>query len=71
MKTPKDILIELREVIPYRIDSCLDPYIEEAMEMYAKEYAEEALKELFTEEQMKESYEKGANTAADDILGRI
>jgi|TARA_B110000483_G_scaffold227485_1_gene289289 hypothetical protein len=37
MKTKKEIIQAIVEEIPYRLDESVKPYIEEAMEIYAKQ----------------------------------
>ena len=37
MKTKKEIIQAIVEEIPYRLDESIKPYIEEAMEIYAKQ----------------------------------
>ena len=38
MRTPQQILEECRDVMPFELKKCFDPYMIECMEIYAKEY---------------------------------
>ena len=38
MRTPQQILEECRDIMPFDLKECFDPYMIECMEIYAKEY---------------------------------
>ncbi len=41
MRTPQQILEECRDIMPFELKECFDPYMIECMEIYAKEYNEQ------------------------------
>lgn len=38
MRTPQQILDDCRDIMPFELKKCFDPYMIECMEIYAKEY---------------------------------
>lgn len=66
MKTPEQILKDCKDIMPFDLKSCFDPYIIECMKIYAKEHNK--ISDMFSfANYLRESYDYHDNTEEGDI----